>query len=378
MLYRSIYRKSSIIFVVMLFTFFNAFFSYKESTKKLLLDVPRTLEFHNRPPSMPACGARNITKTISFGQQFYQLHPYIRPFKILISTSTTYLPIFLNWLIFYHNLCGSDMSLLHIICLDKDIEGNLKRYGLKCSFVHYIPDTKQAFNRIWLVRGQVAKDLLASGFDVLMSDSDALWLRNPFYDIEYYLINSDIVGTRATFPEDVQSLLGATLCMGFVYIKASTQILTLWDELIDHMVKLPNPDDQKIINNIMVKMKIKFPNRLQYQKSFTVDQGHFLIYKQLISVTILPQNSYRRICFPKYLRQILANTTILHCVTKAKSQEIKRIAGAKYGLWLLNESALSDPGFGFKTSANFDSFIANLSLGDPNRIIEKKVVISNI
>jgi hypothetical protein len=208
-----------------------------------------------------------------------------------------------------------------------------------------------------------------------MSDSDALWLRNPFLDIEYYAANADIVATRATFPEDLQARLGATVCMGFIYIKANQNIVVLWDELIDHMVKLPNPDDQKILNEIMIKQKLRFPYRLPYERSYEVDHGHLMLQKQTIRVSILPQNSYRRICYPKYRNQILANTTILHCVTRAKKQTIKRLAGEKYGMWLLNESAITTD-FKQKKYASYESFMSSITRISPHSLIPNKYALS--
>lgn len=299
----------------------------------------------------------------------------IRPYKILISTSTSYFPSFLNWLIYYYHVCGDDRTVLHIICLDKEIESNLKYYGLTCSFVHYLPEI-YTFNRLWLVRAKVTKELLASGYDVLMSDSDALWLRNPFLDIEYYAATSDIIGTRATFPNAVLSKIGATLCMGFIYIKSSSKVVTLWDTLINQMIRLRNPDDQKLLNEVMMKFKLRFPYKLSYKRSYEVDHGYLMLEKEKIRVSMLPQNSYRRICSIKNRKQILANTTILHCLVRVKDQEKKRLTGEKYGMWLLNESAISIEYQRKNYGSSFDSFISSIALESPERIIPNKYALS--
>ena len=40
-------------------------------------------------------------------------------------------------------------------------------------------------------------------------------------------------GSRASHPDRIYEVLGATVCMGFVYVKASTQAIVLWREFVN-------------------------------------------------------------------------------------------------------------------------------------------------
>ena len=46
---------------------------------------------------------------------------------------------------------------------------------------------------------------------------------------------------RAVFPEDVSRRYGATLCLGFAYIKSTTPSKALWTYLADLMLRNPRP-----------------------------------------------------------------------------------------------------------------------------------------
>ena len=132
----------------------------------------------------------------------------IRPWKLLMSVNDRYLPVFLNWLEFYSAVCP-DFNSIHLLCIDREVHRKIKKYNLlPCA-----NDESHSFdasnNLLWLERAQVTKKLLFLGYDVLMSDADALWIQNPF-DIVNKQIHSDIIASRGSFPEDVYNKIGLT------------------------------------------------------------------------------------------------------------------------------------------------------------------------
>jgi hypothetical protein len=172
-----------------------------------------------------------------------------RNFRILISLTDEHIPIFLNWLIYYSNVC-INLSTLFIICLDKQVEKNLVDYGFRCSHVQYLSSIMM-LSRIWFVRIKVAKQLLSQGLDVFMSDIDALWIKDPFKELSKN-VNSDIIASRAFFPEEISQALGSSICMGFIYIKSSQRTIKLWQELLYFMAKADRANDQHNLNQFLL------------------------------------------------------------------------------------------------------------------------------
>lgn len=258
-----------------------------------------------------------------------------RPVKVVVSSNTKYFSVFLNWLLYY-NQVSQNASMLFIICLDEEVGDKLKKVvGLECSHTHQLP-TAAPFNRLWTVRTQLTVSLLEQGYDVILSDTDALWLRSPFLELQRYP-HSDIIGTRAKFPENVYEFYGATLCMGFVYIKSKIHMIVLWKELAARLTRSSQPDDQKFINDLMLRSRLHFPERILYYKSNHSDTGYFTYQRQRYNITLLAQSDFRRLCDPR-APLLVQQSTIAHCVTFQKAEKFKKIAESAYGLWILNNS----------------------------------------
>lgn len=113
-----------------------------------------------------------------------------RPLRILVTSSDQYFPVFMNWLVHYHHICPI-ISNIFFICLDKGVEERLLKIGLHCSYL--FPYTT-GYHKLWLARVRITQSLMRQGYDVLMTDVDAVWLRNPFTDIEKHIRQSDIIG----------------------------------------------------------------------------------------------------------------------------------------------------------------------------------------
>lgn len=265
-----------------------------------------------------------------------------------MTTSDKYLPVLLNWLLYFHELCP-DLSSLYFVCLDKATEVVMKKVGLSCHHTLHTPTTESK-NKLWLLRARLTKSLLDEGHDVLMSDSDAIWLQNPFDALERHP-ESDIIGSRGSFPEDAAKVLGATLCMGFVYIKSNPKTRNLWGQLVDYMHREPRPDDQRNINHLFLARGMLFANAtlpLPYLASTAPDSGHVAISGQrritlpadanrTLQLTLLPHSQFRRIC-EKELISTIHEAHVAHCYSEFKTGTGKRGAESKYGLWVLREA----------------------------------------
>lgn len=256
-----------------------------------------------------------------------------RPVKMLIAVSNDYFDSFLNWLLFYHDVCGNDLSMMYFLCIDTKTEILMRKYSLKCSYSLQYGDSFRSMNRIWWTRMLVTKKLLQKGFDVISTDVDAIWLKNPFIEIAK-LPRADVIVTRGKYPEAISQKFGAALCMGFIYIKTSELTIDLWNNLVNSKSPHFNPDDQRELNKYLAKGDIKFPiETLDYINSTTTDIGRITLPRGDLYVAVLPQNSYRRECEGLNILDVLSSV-IVHC-SSDKIGASKQIASSAIGIWKL-------------------------------------------
>jgi hypothetical protein len=162
-----------------------------------------------------------------------------RSVRVVVSVSESYFPVFVNWLLYFGRICPG-LSSLYIICLDAKAEKLVPTIGLTCSVVHHAVGTS-VWSRSTIAGPAAAQGLLQQGHDVVLSDSDAYWIRNPFRAIEKHP-TSDIVSSRGSFPFSESSKHGASHCTGFIYIRSSNHTARLWYEVIKEITK--QRDDQ--------------------------------------------------------------------------------------------------------------------------------------
>ena len=161
----------------------------------------------------------------------------MRPFKIVMSATYKFLPNLLNWFIYYTAHCTGDegLSNIYLICLDQEVETFAATHGIQCAnspssnssysnststsnsnsnsnsnsslpplsttdlrqhrikspsaFTSYLFNEPAGVNLplVWDTRTKLAYMLLQRGYDILMSDTDALWIRNPFLVLQHHL-----------------------------------------------------------------------------------------------------------------------------------------------------------------------------------------------
>lgn len=253
-----------------------------------------------------------------------------RPLKILVSSDSDYLPVYLNWLSFYRKICVSD-DLLYFICLDIETSAVIQKYNLTCS--HQL-ESKGNNHQLWLLRVKLLSELLYAGYDVLMSDADAIWLKNPFLDIEKYN-TFDIVSSRGTHPIDVTKKLGASLCMGFIFIHSTAVTIVFFKDLYVYMLGLKpgrRTDDQRDLNQQLYKSGLQYSTEVR-MKSKSPNKGS-LVYKGIsMNLLLLPQNSYRRSC-KNVTKAVAVESVVLHCYLD-KNGAVKEEGARMYDLWVI-------------------------------------------
>lgn len=194
-----------------------------------------------------------------------------RNYKVLVFINEKYMDFFHNWYMFFSDACQGDTSHLEVICMDNSSEALLGQFSpLHCSPYSFdlvdkdqtnATDSeffKQNLGAIWIKRMDIIQKFLRQGVDLVLSDTDALWVKDPLKDLSKYT-KSDVVASRGWFPWHLQEKWGSCLCMGFAYFKATKFSIDLVQavsammiehrdiSLLDKNSKL-KPDDQFSMN----------------------------------------------------------------------------------------------------------------------------------
>ena len=278
--------------------------------------------------------------------------------KIVVALSSSYMSVLQNWLKFYEKLlCSSPSpanastllaspvlppysSSLYFICFDDESQTSLFDLGYACS---YIPNKSSSSSsnprkhKVWLIRIQVISTLLKEGHHVLITDSDALWLRNPFNDLDRYQHKPiDIIASRGPHPFEITRRLGSSLCMGFIYIKNTEGTKVLLHDLYKRMLDIKGshvPDDQRDLNMMLYNNGLRYADKTIVNSNITSRGKLVYLGNHEINIVLLPQYSHRRLC-KGVSTNVILQATIVHCMAP-KSSDSKREEVTKHGLWLL-------------------------------------------
>lgn len=164
-----------------------------------------------------------------------------RNVRILIFAESRLYPLFYNWLQHYTMVCTeSGYAQLEIVCMDIEVHDMVSRQHLHCSSHSFqLPATfksvlsKQSY--IWIKRIEISIQLLEQGFDLILSDIDAIWRKDPFQHISRLTSSSDIISSRGIFPLAISSSWGAALCMGFIYFQSNAVVVDVLKETLRDM-----------------------------------------------------------------------------------------------------------------------------------------------
>jgi hypothetical protein len=189
---------------------------------------------------------------------------------------------------------------------------------------------------------------------VVLSDSDAYWIRNPFHEIGKHP-TSDIVSSRGTFPERVSRELGASLCMGFIYIRSSNHTARLWTDVIQEMSKTQRPDDQRDVNVLLLRLGLQYPEPKPSPQGYPPNTGNFTHNEYEYTVTLLSHFTFRRYCNLKKPHDLRKLVFVAHCFVREKVGQSKLAAAETLGLWQLKGNWSETP-----LTGDLDGFLASL------------------
>lgn len=263
--------------------------------------------------------------------------PRSDPAVVLQVLSKEYLEIEQNFV--YHMELNSlfTRDSLYLICLDttssRSIESTL---GIRCVNLEE-PQDGWTRAHVWNVRAKVNRCLLMAGYNVLLSDADAVWLEDPMKDMDLLGVSkSNIVAQRDLRPRYVAEIWGVTLCFGFIFFRAGGTLLPRLLETVASIARKIK-DDQKALNLALFSLGIVWDEDgdMTCQTSTRVGRGVIRDGDESFVVSLLPHSSYPRWC---ERAPISPNRTVVaHCLSKRKGPEMS-IWMKSAGVWHVSEN----------------------------------------
>ena len=280
---------------------------------------------------------------------------------VLVYASYSYRQPLFNWLVSLQKAKPGPVTRgVVLICLDDALVTLVEQLGWDCYKEAIASSADQAAEKavgsldkdtvktLWLARVSHVDRLLRAGISLVLSDTDAIWRKDP--RAELMSQDGDIIASRANFPYD--SPWGATICMGFIFLRASPSVTSLSKSFLEQTVE--SQDDQIGINRALYALPFEdksgrrqaFGRKLQpggnnvAKAVFYVNQDQ----KNPLRVTLLSHSAVARYC-AQIEEKDWGNVWVAHChVNEGKPAPTQKHKGnqashtailEKYHLYLL-------------------------------------------
>lgn len=262
----------------------------------------------------------------------------------------SYMEVVANWLLVYHRVTRERSGVLLVVYDQQSYERALQ---LDLPAVHFHrskitiakspvdQQTRMTTTGLWRNRVETLNTLIQANYTVLMSDADALWIRDPWPWLEFFhsVHGTEVVASRGSFPPSVFKKYGLTACMGFTAFFQSDDTRWLVSQMLEGMHGSMK-DDQVALNTVLGNVNLFFEDgeTLQSRRESTgVSVAQGTERRPGLRVAFLPSRKVVRICndIQDYYRD-KDSIVILHCFVE-KIGESKRKWIINYGQWLFRE-----------------------------------------
>jgi hypothetical protein len=133
-----------------------------------------------------------------------------------------------------------------VVCSGGEIREQLRARGWSCNATADEQLAQSYGKRSYNARIEFLLRLVVkNGRDVLMSDLDALWLRDPLPLLRAHA-NAGIIGSRGSWPANaLYAWGGSAFCMGFIFFRGTDPRVRA---LVSEVLHLPIVEDQEDLN----------------------------------------------------------------------------------------------------------------------------------
>lgn len=245
------------------------------------------------------------------------ISPGVKPPLILQLVNERYLKMEENFLLVMKQNSPERISSMYIVCADDESAATLDAvFGISC----VILDGITSIRSIWVTRTKIMICLLEGGYDVLLSDNDALWLSDPIPDLR--AIDGNIVIQRGVVPVQYRDpVYGLTMCMGFGLFRAGGEGMQRFLEVVEEAVNECG-DDQVAVNKAASLLDVKWDyntsrSDMRNTESTRVGRGTLMALPDDFTVALLPHNGYTRNCIDT---PISSETIVAHCFPRRRRE----------------------------------------------------------
>lgn len=171
--------------------------------------------------------------------------------KIISFCNYPYREIALNWVKHLEEL---SIDNYEVLCLDAESDQYLKSHGCHSRILEEFNDDWISGCKHTMRRTFIFKKYLEEGYDIIHSDTDALWLKNPIPDL-IEANNQDVIFSTVrhsyAFPPEVREAFGFTCCMGWIFFRSNHKTINYLDKFLN--TREIKGSDQKNFNQFLLK-----------------------------------------------------------------------------------------------------------------------------
>ena len=242
---------------------------------------------------------------------------------VIVFANHNYLPVLQNWLTAMDRL---KIDNYLIIALDKDLHTYLKDKSIPT----LLRPCELDLGKLWVHRVEILLELMKQGYDVIHSDADAIWLKDPLPYLN--ALPQDMIFSQGTiWPPDVQEKWGFVLCCGFFMLRSNKKTLHFMQDLLKRVKE--DKDDQVSCNRLLLEMNTIWDEPIH---SYTIDfrDKQFVCTPTVrngacgkLTLGLLPHNKFQRIF------EEADDVYVKHLISEKNSEDILDVL-KNHGCWL--------------------------------------------
>ena len=220
----------------------------------------------------------------------------------IVESNSGFQPMLDNWLYHVNQVSPSALRSLVIVALDKALESNLRGRGFRVYFDDCETDNNTissqaegfrtaSYNKIVFHKWKISLDGLRTGTNVMLSDADVVWLRDPLPIILESYSGCDFLFTT---DDPMSSQKPSWHNTGFVFFSSTPstiqviELFQLWTS--EHAEELKGYDDQHAWKEFLTKSVTSTNMTVSHCEVFVlrIDAEKNLSF----SMAILPSSSF--------------------------------------------------------------------------------------
>lgn len=250
----------------------------------------------------------------------------------VVVVSNGYALLLDNWIAHMRAL---GISRFLVVAMDAVIAQRLAGRGIVLARGHFDGSATD----FWLRRMLIWQYLVEIGVDIVQSDIDAVWLKNP---IPEFLANQphDLMCSQGTLhPFDTAQSWGFVICTGFMAIRSTPPAIRFFAAFQDRAAQVLETDDQDVMNHILFDAGLVWDAAGAEPEINTIDGMKFHSFPSVITgfsqtlgltVSLLPHSLFPRL--PASGSEAYVKHTLRPEDDSLRISELKAV-----GCWMIDE-----------------------------------------